>query len=395
MRYTKVAVAVPMMDELENVSRLLSLFEKQSLQNFDLYVCVNQPDSWHDDADDAHRRVCEENAACLQLLGNSSLPVHIVDRSSPGMGWAPRKHGVGWARKVLFETILKLSGPACVIVSMDADTDFSCGYLEAVLDFFNANPEVDAVGVPYYHRLSGNEAYDRSLLRYECYMRHYLIQMLEIGNPYAFCALGSAMAFSAKAYVRVGGISPLQGGEDFYLMQKFVKKGRVSNVVVPGLGWQTVPDGDGSFPGMVFPQGRPSHRVPFGTGPAVALPMADLESKYPFYAPQAFAEVKHTYDCFHDLYVSDVNTPMSDFLSRQLAVDSLWQPLRNNYKDKDKFYRACVERVDGLRILQFLKSVNGCYPSPFANVSFEKDDILFLNDFRNRLFASEMRLRSR
>ena len=38
MRFKKIAVAVPMMDELENVSRLLSLFEKQSFRDFELYV---------------------------------------------------------------------------------------------------------------------------------------------------------------------------------------------------------------------------------------------------------------------------------------------------------------------------------------------------------------------
>lgn len=395
MRYDKIAVAVPMMDERENVARLLSLFEKQSFRDFELYVCVNQPDSWHDDGNSSHRRICEENASCIQLLKQSLLPVRVIDRSSPGWGWPPRKHGVGWARKVLFESVLEHSGSDCIIVSMDADTDFSSDYLRSVLDFFNSNSEIDAVGVPYYHPLSGNSAYDRSLLRYECYMRHYLIQLLEIGNPYAFCALGSAMAFSAKAYKRVGGISPLQGGEDFYLMQKFVKMGKVSNVLVPGDGWQTVLDGDCSFSGMVYPQGRPSQRVPFGTGPAVSLALAELDSKYPFYAPQAFVDVKRTYDCFHDLYVSDVNTPMSDFLTSQLAVDSLWQPLRSNFKDEDKFYRACVERVDGLRILQFLKSVNNRYPSPFTDLSFENDDLDSLNNFRNRLFALEMRLRAR
>lgn len=393
MRFKKIAVAVPMMDELENVSRLLSLFEKQSFRDFELYVCVNQPDSWHDDGDASHRRICEDNASCIQMLAQSSLPLHVIDRSSPGLGWPPRKHGVGWARKILFEYILAQSGFETVIVSMDADTDFSSDYLSAVLIFFNTNPKVDAVAIPFYHPLSGNEAYDRSLLRYECYMRHYLIQMLKIGNPYAFCALGSAMAFTAKSYARVGGMSPLQGGEDFYLMQKFAKKGSISNVLVPGNGWKSVPNPDYSFSGMVFPQGRPSDRVPFGTGPAVSLRMAELESKYPFYAPSAFAEVKRTYDCFHDLYLSDFNTPMSDFLTQQLDVDFLWQPLRNNYKDVERFSRACVERVDGLRILQFLKSVNDRYPSPYPDLSFENDALDVLNDFRNRLFASEMQLR--
>ncbi len=59
---------------------------------------------------------------------------------------------------------------------------------------------------------------------------------------------------------------------------------------------------------------------------------------------------------FPSLYDGDKETPMSDFLRAQLSTDDLWQPLRDNFKTRDHFVHACAERVDGLRILQYLKS---------------------------------------
>ena len=48
---------------------------------------------------------------------------------------------------------------------------------------------------------------------------------------------------------------------------------------------------------------------------------------------------------------------MSTFLRQQLKDDDLWGPLRKNFKTRELFVHACQERVDGLRILQFLKTL--------------------------------------
>ena len=224
------------------------------------------------------------------------------------------------------------------------------------------------------------------MLRYECYMRHYLIQLLRIANPYAFTALGSAMAFPIWAYRRVGGITPLQGGEDFYLMQKFAKTGALllcfSSPIHSRL--------------TVRPQGRVSSRVPFGTGPAIAAGIEEMHSRYPFYNEQGFEAVKATYDSFPSLYEQDIETPMSPFLRQQLATDDLWSPLRRNFRTCAHFTRACAERVDGLRILQYLKITPDCrLPLNALPVDFHNDSIKRLDDYRNQLFAEEMSLRKK
>ena len=363
-----------MLNESESVDVLLECLRRQTFGDFTLYVCVNQPESWRNSADEWHIRAVEDNRATIEHLSQvSDIDLRVIDRCGKGRGWPEKRKGVGWARKELMETIVAERAADEVVVSMDADTRFDDDYLECVNNKLAEKPDSCAVCVPYRHQLTGDPATDRRLLRYECYMRHYMIGMLEIGSPYAFTALGSAMAFPLWAYLKVGGITPLQGGEDFYLMQKLAKCGIVE---LTG--------------GMVYPQGRVSHRVPFGTGPAVALTIEEQSVKYPFYSKHGFGQVAETYRLFPVLFEGDVETPMSAFLRRQLKVDDLWGAIRRNFKSRDLFVRACHERVDGLRILQFLRSLG---TAESCEIDFSDESLPVIEDFRDSLFRKEMALR--
>lgn len=376
--YSHISIAVPMLAERDNLPMLLERLRQQSFHNFSLYCCVNNEEGGMG---------YEENQECLRLLQSvNDLHITIIDKSSPGCGWMGKKKGVGWARKLLFERILEEHNDNEIVVSLDADTDFDTNYLAAVLDTMNTYSNHSAFCVPYYHPLGGNETLDRPMLRYECYMRHYLIHLLRIANPYAFTALGSAIVFPIWAYRRVGGITPLQGGEDFYLLQKFAKTGQIINNFCPPYDSQNK---------TVRPQGRVSFRVPFGTGPAISKGVENMEDSYPFYSEQGFADIKATFDAFPQLYHADTDTPMSLFLRQQLATDDLWGPLRKNFKTEALFIHACVERVDGLRILQYLKNNPAFRLSPTEMpVNFLTDPVPCLNAYRNQLFAEEMTLRT-
>lgn len=365
------------MDEMQSMPDLIACLKRQTVRDFTLYVCVNQPDSWWDDGDDEHLRICRANAELLEFLARECPEAVLINYSSRARGWQGKTNGVGWARKVLFSRILNDCSGDEIIVSLDADTTFPDTYFEELIDQFNRHPQCSAVSVPYFHPLSGDEAADRLMLRYECYMRHYLINLFDIDNPHAFSALGSAMAFPAWAYRRVGGITPLQGGEDFYLMQKFAKTGLILC----------------SLASVVNPSGRVSGRVPFGTGPAVGMALGEQRQRYPFYSAASFTLVERTFAMFPTLYDSDAETPMSPFLRQQLKTDDLWSPLRNNFKTRELFVRACAEKVDGLRILQYLRSVSSQLPPEEPAVDFGTASIATLDSYRNSLFMKEMRLR--
>lgn len=384
-RYHHISLALPVLAERDNMPKLLEVLRGQTFCGFDLYVCVNQPDDWWGlPSNDWRRQACDDNQDTLRWLRSvTDLSIITIDCSSKGRGWTQRRQGVGWARKSIFDAIISHCNSNELIVSLDADALMSEDYLATLIQLMNTHPQAAAASLPYYHPLTASDEINRALLRYECYMRHYLLQLLRISNPYAFTALGSAMAFPLWAYQRAGGISPLQGGEDFYLMQKFAKTGKVLLPADTRL--------------CVCPQGRVSPRVPFGTGPAVALDIAELSQRYPFYSSRAFDEVRDTYSMFPELYEHDAETPMSDFLRLQLKTDDLWSPLRRNFKRQDLFVHACQERVDGLRILQYLRTRPYPQETPFwenAEVDFQCDTFGRLNAYRDHLFHQEFSLRS-
>lgn len=380
----KIYVAVPMQDEWNTVASFMDCLRRQTLQNFKSVVCVNQPDDWWKNE---HRLIAERNLQTLAFLQKQTdLDIHCIDVCSPGKGWRGKKRGVGWARKLCMDCIVETADPDDVIVSLDADTHFSPNYFAALQDYFRHHEDISALSVPYYHPLPEEESAARSLLIYECYMRHYFLNLKRIDSPYAFTALGSAIAIRVKDYVKTGGITPYQAGEDFYLLQKVVKTGHLAT----------------RFPEIVYPSSRFSTRVPFGTGKAIEQQQnARNEILFRFFEPIYFDEVKETFSSFPRLFYGNEPTPMDTFLKKQLNCEHIWEPLRSNFKSESRFSHACVEKVDALRILQYLKSRPAILsaeeavketcklyglPITKANFSFLYSPISELNEWRNLLF---------
>lgn len=328
-------------------------------------------------------------------MKDHDFPVHLIDKSSKGKGWKGKHFGVGWARKTAMDAINSIAKPEDVIISIDADTHYPPEYLESVKDLFMKNPDKIALSNPYYHKLTGEENLDRVILRYEIYMRNYSLNMHRINNPYKFTALGSAIAVPVWAYRKVGGITPHKSGEDFYFLQKLRKSGELI------LGNDV----------KVYPSARKSDRVFFGTGPAVIKGLQGDWSSYPVYHYSLFDKVHETYGSFEDLYKRDFSVPMSEFLQSVFREKSFWQPLRDNSANAEKFAEACMQKIDALRILQFLKSGQNkleikdelCLKENHAffnqyhsnqitipeDFSFKHTDIVFLDKLRDSLTEKE------
>lgn len=333
-----VYIALPVLNESKELPVFLKTIRNQDEKDFLLVVCVNQYDHWWED--EKHSSWCEDNKRSLQILNaEKEFPVKIIDRSSKGKGWLRKKGGVGHARKVIMDWISERAEEEDVIVSMDADTFYPAGYLGAMRRFFEQNTESWGIAVPYYHKLTGDEVQDKLILRYEIYMRCFLLNMLRIKSPYAFTAIGSAMSFPVWAYRKAGGLTPVLSGEDFYFLQRLAKYGSI----------------DLYIPTTAFPSSRFSERVIFGTGPALIRGNKGDWSAYPIYAPRFFNEVEKTFSQFPELYEKDIPFPMDDFLKKQFRSSNIWDSLRKNYKDRENFVRACRNKVDGLRILQYLR----------------------------------------
>lgn len=396
-----IYIALPILNESENIRALLDCLRQQDFQNFSVVVCVNQYESWWDESDKID--ICEDNLKSCELLKIADdLDIHIIDRCSKGNGWPSKRGGVGWARKTIMDHIVTKASDEDIIVSIDADTYYPGDYLQSIFDHFMESNKCGGLAIPYYHQLRNDET-DRLILRYEIYMRYYLLNMIRIVNPYSFTALGSAMAFPVWAYLKVGGLTPVSAGEDFYFLQKLVKSTSL------GLWCSSV----------AHPSPRLSDRVDFGTGPALIKGNSGDWESYPHYHYRLFDEVENTYGLFDDLYLKDIPTPMDEFLEGQSKKNNIWEPLRNNYKDQKNFVRACSNKVDGLRILQFLRKqhstiemsdeeiiydylVTYCKDKvdrdllpELEDFSYASSSIQLLNKLRDFLFHTEMELRKK
>ncbi len=340
-----IHVAIPAMNEAGYLPRTIECLLSQSVEDFSLWVCVNQPDSWWNNP--GKIEVCENNRQTINYLGGLDMPrLHLLDHSSPGKGWTEKAQGVGHARKRLMDEISRHGSAGDIMVSLDADTLFGKQFLESVEKVFARHPRAVALSNPYRHPLTGDSRLDRAMLRYEIYMRYYVVNLWRIASPYSFTALGSAISLPLDSYRRIGGLTPKKSGEDFYFLQKLRK-----------CGWVCTHNESKVYPGT-----RYSDRVFFGTGPALIRGSREDWSSYPLYRHQWFDQVKATCDLFPRLYAGPLDTPMTAFLQRTFGCHDPFSGLRENAASASSFVRACHQRIDGLRILQYLKEQSRLHP---------------------------------
>jgi hypothetical protein len=347
------------MNEAELLPQFLGCILKQDYPSFRIFACVNQPDEWWETPE--KKASCEANLDTIRYLKNyKGFDISVIDRCTPGNGWKGKRHGVGWARKTVMDAIEKVASDQDIVVSLDADTTFSERYFSSIAENFSSHPEAVALAVPYFHKLTGSEAADRAILRYEIYMRYYSINLWRIGNPYTFTALGSAMAFPVWAYRVIGGMTPKMSGEDFYFLQKMRKFGKMLFYNAE----------------KVYPAARFSDRVYFGTGPAMIKGSRGDWSSYPVYSMHFFDEIRMTTDLFEEFFQRTNSTPIVEFMCQLLKEEDPFRLLRENSRDPKTFVRACHEKFDGLRILQYLK-----YRQREATSTDEQHLLEFLDKF--------------
>ena len=385
----KIFIAIPALNEHDHLPELINDLKLQTYKVFSVFICVNNPEEWRNDPEKAI--ICENNRGTLEYLQDiSDLSLTVIDRSSPGKGWKGKQRGVGYARKELFEAVDRIADDDDIVISLDADTRIRPGFISSVRKQFVNHKKALLLTNPYYHKLTGNDKHDRAILRYELYMRYYLINLLMINSPYAFSALGSAISFRVSGYRKISGITPKEAGEDFYFVNRMKKACEI-------LIWNDE---------AVYPSARESDRVPFGTGPAVTKGKTGDWDSYPFYDQEGFERVGETCKLFPKLFKADCETPIDIFIQKYFG-ENIWEPLRKNFKTEKLFIRACHEKIDGLRILQILRFYQkGDSLKNFIkfsseelkivlqkNFSFETCPVQILDQIRVKYFIKESDLR--
>ena len=216
-------------------------------------------------------RANAEMLSALEAMPEQT-PRLVIDRASPGCE-VPAKQAVGLARKIAADV-------ACAMFAAGklTSTWIHMSDCDVVLpaDYFAASG-TDGVLLtyPFRHVPGGDDAIDRAHAIYDSFLRYYVLGLRAAGSPHAHHTIGSTLAVDVHAYAAVRGMPRRQAAEDFYLVNKISKLGRV-----------------------VTPQCKPldivarrSLRVPFGTGRSTAK-IAE-EGGRAFYHPRVFQLVAH------------------------------------------------------------------------------------------------------
>lgn len=262
-------IVIPALGESQRLFATLgSLAENppEHLADFLVVVVVNH----REDAAEAEKRDNRETLHRLRL-GETPLRLALVDAASDGLELPAKTGGVGLARRIGMDLALPLLAPDGIMVCLDADTLVGPDYLQAISAHFETSSAGGAV-IPFCHQRGETPAEERAITLYELFLRHYVLGLTRAGSPYAFHCVGSAMACTAAAYLKMGGMNGRSAGEDFYFLQQLKRTSGIAQV-------------GGT---VVRPSARSSHRVPFGTGKSISRILEQGEESQSFYRTDCF-----------------------------------------------------------------------------------------------------------
>jgi hypothetical protein len=344
------AVVIPALAEYGNLFdtlRSLAANPPEYLARFLVLVVVNhREDAGTDDKDDNCETLKRLAAGDPQL---TELRLAWVDAASPGMETPAKGGGVGLARKIGLDLALArlaFGKGSPLLVCLDADTLVEPSYLPVIAGHFRLSSGGGAV-IPFRHRPAATQAGQEAIERYELFLRSYVLGLSLAGSPYAFHTVGSAMACSAEAYIRMGGMNRRPAAEDFYFLQQLHRTAGVEQL-------------RGT---TVHPSPRPSHRVPFGTGRSISRTMLGESSAIMFYHPDCYRILGEWLQVVAGNRCSDAVPLMADaasvspHLQEYLEISGFpcaWERLRNNSRGTEPLLSAFHGWFDALRTMKLI-----------------------------------------
>ena len=372
----KMVIVIPVYGEYDYIGKTLyslSLNNAHHLNITQILLVINNPSKREDERyvkenqvllNDLRKNIFQQKH-CLQNLNLFWIDASSCELELPGEG------GVGMARKLGMDSALTYlnwnNDP--IIISLDADTLVENNYLEAITCFFDKYKEISGASINFKHLPGAIPEEERAIREYEFSIRYYVDKLKWAGSPYAYHAIGSALACRAETYIRAGGMKLNRGGEDFYFMQALRKLDNILEITDT----------------TVFQSARPSNRVPFGTGPRVQQHINGIELK--LYNPKIFEVLKSTLikaNCW--IKSGDVVAPkqFADSLLPEareylllLKFDLIWPNiLKNSVKDENNLSESDKEQLitafhvwfDAFRTLKFVHYLGKIYPNKYQKI---------------------------
>ncbi len=347
-----IIVIIPCIDEDNLFHTLESLESAYMVQpKIEVIIHVNS-------GEETPQPVVEKNKRLFNyLLIRSKLDYYKNFKLHPILtqGTVKKKAGVGFARKTAMDEAVRrfdaINKPDGLIVSLDADTLVSKDYFREITKALE-HAKADCFTFQFQHQ-SDRTVYPVKEINacrlYEIYLRYYRLALKTFDFPFAIHTIGSCFAIRAEAYIKLGGMPPRQGGEDFYFLQKAVKMNPVYEVKEP----------------IVFPSPRISDRVPFGTGPSVRKIIET--GKFDVYSFKLFGLLKIFYESFPALASEDIQKQIPTDILKFIGdkqFDMILKECRRYSSSSEAFVKRMLDHFDSFFIVKFLNAFsNSCtYP---------------------------------
>ncbi len=364
-------VVVPAIAELENIKRFLASYTKLDRTYSDstlLLFVINNTSTSSDE-------IKLDNQLALMylrgiMLGNpedqtgsdflkKDFNLGIIDAASPRKTMPEKDGGVGLARKIGMDAALNvfdfISKDKKLILTTDADCTLEPNYLTEVVNAFNKR-NLSAAVVNFKHDVSGNDILAEAIICYEIFLRYYVMGLKFAGSPYAFHTIGSTMVCDYESYIKVEGMNKRKAAEDFYFLEKLAKNVKV----------------DAINSTLVYPSGRGSWRVPFGTGQRVNRFLSGIQNEYTLYDPESFVVLKNWLEVFNkpgktnvEYYLSsakEIHPGLLRFLYYQNFEPDMINIIKNS-KTEEQLQLQKSRWFDGFLTLKFIHYMrDNCFP---------------------------------
>jgi hypothetical protein len=376
-------VVVPAIQEYENIKLLLGSLVENDPSLFDetlIIFVVNNKQSVSEEVKTDNKKSIEllqkiirRNAAdeFLTKIISSDLNLGLVNASGIGKELPEKDAGVGLARKLGMDLALSqfedTNSRKKILICLDADCTVERNYLTSIVKTFNKE-NLSAAYVKYEHPFSKMEEETKAIVCYEIFLHYYVLGLKYANSPFAFPTIGSTMLCDAEGYIKIGGMNKKKAAEDFYFMEKLAKITKIEGIDLT----------------KVYPAGRGSWRVPFGTGQRINRYFAGKHQEYVLYDPACFDVLKLWLEKFNDdnicaaeeyLDAAKVIHPALNFFLLQNSFENDWNNILNGSRTSTQIQRQKVNWFDGFRTLKLIHYLRDV-AMPQVNM-FDALDFLF------------------
>lgn len=349
-----MVLMIPCLNEPEIIRTLQSVWACEPVDSYcEVLVVINNSESSSESIKATNRETFSQLMEWKQANDRSNLVMYPFYVPSVQAKFT----GAGMARKIGMDEAIRRFNAICkpegIIISLDADCLVSANYLKRIEEIFSKDKSCFATTLNFKHRFEevDDPRQEAGIRMYEDYLHYYKHALDFAGLPNSIYTIGSAFAVRANAYVKQGGMNRRQAGEDFYFLQKLTKLGRITEIT----------------DAFVYPSGRISDRVPFGTGASMTKWMNGAEDLSMTYNFAAFIDLKELFDrvvllfkCSSSRFAeirSSLPATVQEFLSN-ISFEEKLAEINRNSATPESFMKRFFQVFDAFQVLKFLNMVH-------------------------------------